>query len=182
MAQIDDLLLKEEANIARTMKAWNFLFWFSVGVIILLVLLAFIFIDFFLVAFFVSVLIELIFSRIMYNKAKKKSDCILMYKRFNDILRVRHSIHIHELAYLVRQSVSAIHHNLGEMIRLGYICSVRSNCHYERFEYVYNADSGMLFRPQKPLVSVTCSACGGVTQLPAGTRGICDYCDSQIQS
>jgi len=180
MNQIDSFILKEEAKTAKSMK--------GAKVVITLNVLLFI-LSMFIIAIGGSAIGGVIFSLtfiVIYSsisdQSKKKFDLIQTYKLYGVRLSGRSIVNIHELATLVMKPDDEVKKNIEEMIRLGYISRVVSDDQYERIAYIGYTGVQLQARPQKPLVAVTCSACGGITQIPAGTRGICDYCDSEIRS
>lgn len=175
----NELLTKEEANAAKSMKGaktvvtlWGIVFFASL---------------IFVLAGGVGIptgIIALVFIGIFqntYNQSKKKYDLIQSYKLYYEKLVGKSRVSVDELAALVWQETGVVQKNLEEMIRLGYISKVLSSGSHGRIAYIHDTAIQIVADADKTLVAVTCSACGGITQIPADSTGTCDYCGSKIE-
>jgi len=116
-----------------------------------------------------------------YNQSKKKYDLIQSYKLYYEKLNGKNRVFVDELATLVFQEIGVVQKNLEGMIKLGYISKVLSSGNHGRIVYIHETAIQTVADTEKTFVAVTCPACSGITQIPVGTVGVCDFCGSKIE-
>lgn len=107
----------------------------------------------------------------------KQNRLILLCKNYATILSDGSVNRIDQLARITGQSSDFVRTALTKMIRLGYL----ENIYVNHTSGEITICSGRDMRSVGKTVSVTCKACGGVTDLAEGAPRVCAYCGSPIQ-
>ena len=123
-------------------------------------------------------------SRIHYNKGIALKNLIKNYETYSLRLSGRLFVTLDELAVIVEQDPVLVQKNIEEMIKKGYINKIEAP---DGKRIVYIQNTGIELIEDAPnnvqnCVAVKCEACGGVSEIPAGESGICEYCGSNIHS
>lgn len=96
-------------------------------------------------------------------------------KRYSSAMAVAQVKTIEALAQNVAQDGRIVKKNLDKMIEMGLIEKITINELENTIIYPRVAFQG------PAMTAARCASCGGVTQVPAGSAGICAYCGSKVK-
>lgn len=106
----------------------------------------------------------------------KQTQMISACQRYAAILAGNPVISIEQLAAFLGQPSGKVRMKLQKMINRGYLLNIYID-HAKGTIVALTAEERLSYQPT---VMVSCQACGGVTEVAVGEKGVCEYCGSPI--